>query len=110
MAWIGRMLEPKAEGGFEPWSALEPTLFALLETQVGAQFLPWSDANARAIAAGQEEFTVELAGKPYTQKPQKYHARSLAALRARYAAVPAGDRAALDALLARAGCLRWLAA
>jgi hypothetical protein len=53
---------------------------------------------------------VSLAGKAYTQKPQKYHARSLAALRARYAAVPAEDRPALDALLTRADCLRWLAA
>jgi glutathione S-transferase len=110
LRWIARMQEPKAEGEFEPWSALEPTLFPLLERQVGALFLPWSDANARAIAAGQEEFTVQLAGKAYTQKPQKYHARSLAALRARYAAVPAAAKPALDALLGRAGCLRWLAA
>jgi glutathione S-transferase len=110
MKWIGRMLEPKAEGEFERWSALEPTLFPLLESQVGARFLPWSDANAKAIAAGQEEFTVQLAGQAYTQKPQKYHARSLAALRARYAAIPAAERAPIDALLTRAGCLRWLAA
>ena len=26
VAWIERMLEPKAEGAFEPWSALAPTL------------------------------------------------------------------------------------
>jgi glutathione S-transferase len=109
-AWVARMLEPKAEGDFESWSALEPTLFALLETQVGALFLPWSDANAKAIAAGREEFSVELAGRTWTQKPQKYHARSLAALRARYAAVASTARAPLDALLSRAGCLRWLAA
>lgn len=110
LAWVARMLEPKADGDFESWSALEPTLFPLLETQVGALFLPWSDANAKAIAAGQEELGVELAGRPWTQKPQKYHARSLAALRARYAAVPAAGRPPLDALLSRAGCLRWLAA
>jgi glutathione S-transferase len=110
LAWVGRMQEPKGEGDFERWSALEPTLFPLLETQVGALFLPWSDANARAIAANQEEFTVQLAGHAWTQKPQKYHARSLAALRAKLAAVPSGDRPALDALLTRAGCLRWLAA
>jgi glutathione S-transferase len=110
LAWVARMLEPKAEGDFESWSALEPTLFPLLETQVGALFLPWSDANARAIAAGQQEFTVQLAGRTWTQKPQKYHARSLAALRARHSAVPDAARASLDALLSRAGCLRWLAA
>jgi glutathione S-transferase len=106
MAWIQRMLEPKAEGDFESLAALEPTLFPLLQSQVGALFLPWSDANARAIAAGSEEFRCELAGRSWVQKPQKYHARSLAALRARHAALR--DRAALDPLLERAGCLAWL--
>ena len=106
MAWVERMLEPKAEDGFEPWSALEPTLLPLLERQVGALFLPWSDANARAIADGREEFDVELASGEWTQKPQKYHARSLRVLRERYAAVT--DKGRLDAVLERVGCLRWL--
>jgi glutathione S-transferase len=106
VAWVDRMLTPKAEGDFEPWSALEPTLVPLLERQVGAIFLPWSDANARAIAAGQEEFSVELSTGTWTQKPQKYHAKSLKALRDRYAAV--ADKSALDPILERTGCLRWL--
>ena len=38
-----------------------------------------NDANAAALAKGSEEFTVELAGKTWTQKPQKYHAKSLSA-------------------------------
>ncbi len=107
-AWVERMLEPKAEGAFEAWAALAPTLEPLLALQIGALFLPWSDANARALAAGQEEFTVELASGTWTQKPQKYHARSLAALRARFAAV--ADHAALDPILERTDCLRWLRA
>jgi hypothetical protein len=107
-AWIERMLEPKADGGFEAWPALAPTFEPLLARQIGALFLPWSDANARAIAADQEQFTVELASGTWTQKPQKYHARSLAALRARHAAV--ADRSALDPILERADCLRWLRA
>ena len=40
-------------------------------------------------------------GKPFTQETQKYHAKSLAALRARYAAV--ADHATLDPILDRAG-------
>jgi glutathione S-transferase len=106
VAWAERMLEPKREGDFEPWSALSPTLAPLLESQVGRLFLPWSDANSRAIAAGQEEFGVELDGRTWTQKPQKYHAKSLAALRARYAA--AADDAALNEVLESTGCLRFL--
>ena len=37
--WIQRMLAPKAEGPFEPWSALEPTLVPLLREEV-AGLLP----------------------------------------------------------------------
>ena len=102
-AWIERMLEPRVQGDFEPWASLAPTLEPFLTQFVGALFLPWSAANAAALAAGDESFTVELEGKPYTQKPQKYHARSLAALRARYQALP--DREAVDAALEKTGCL-----
>ncbi len=105
LAWVQRMLFPRAEGDFEPWADLASTLTPLLERQVGRLFLPWSVANAAAIDSGAEEFTVELAGKKWTQKPQKYHAKSLAALRARYGAA---KEAALDALLAKTGCLAAL--
>ncbi len=106
VAWIERMLDPKSEGDFEPWSSLEPTLAPLLERQVGRLFLPWSAANAQAITDGQKEFTVELDGKDWTQKPQKYHARSLAAIRQKYAEL--ADRSAIDPLLERTGCLEVL--
>jgi hypothetical protein len=108
VAWIERMLGPKAEGDFESWDALAPTLLPLVERQIGMLFLPWSDANAKAIAAGQEEMSVRMPVGVWTQKPQKYHARSLAELRKKYAAVR--DKACLDPILERAGCLRWLAA
>jgi glutathione S-transferase len=107
VAWIDRMLEPKAEGDFERWEALEPTLAPFLESQVGARFLPWSDANAKALVGGAEEFVVELAGEKYDQKPQKYHAKSLKVLRERYAAV--ADKRMLDPILERTGCRRYLA-
>jgi glutathione S-transferase len=106
VAWVERMLEPKADGDFEAWETLEPTLLPLLRDQVGGLFLPWSDGNAKALAAGQEEFSIELTSGVWTQKPQKYHAKSLAALRARYAALP--DKRALEPILETADCLRWL--
>src|SRR5262249_38031360 len=106
LAWVQRMLWPRAEGEFEVWSRLESTLMPLLQRQVGRLFMPWAVANAAAIAAGREEFSVELDGRTWTQKPQKYHAKSLRALREKYAAVP--DKGALDAVLDRAGCLAGL--
>ena len=104
--WIHRMLNPRAEGEFESWSSLESTLAPFLAEQVGALFCPWTVANAAAMAAGNEEFSVELAGKTFTQKPQKYHAKSLLAIREKYAT--AEGREALDPVLERAGCLAAL--
>ena len=103
--WVHRMLWPRAEGDFEEWSSLEGTLMPFLEGQVGKLFMPWTLANERAMAEGSEEFSVELAGQTWTQKPQKYHAKSLAALREKYAAA---DSALLDPVLDKAGCLAGL--
>lgn len=108
LRWIERMLDPRAEGDFEPWASLERSLFPLLRDEVGAIFLPWSTANAKALASGEATFEVTLAGARFSQGVQKYHAKSLAALRARYAAGAA--RSDLDPILDRAGCLAWLTA
>lgn len=105
--WIHRMLWPRAEGEFETWEALAPTLAPFMAGPVARLFLPWTVANAAAVAAGAPEFTVTLDGRQWTQKPQKYHAKSLQALRAKYAAV--SDRAALDAVLTAVDCRAALA-
>ena len=80
----------------------------ILTRQVGRQFWSWTLANERALAEGKEEFSVALGDKVWTQKPQKYHARSLGMLRAKYAGIT--DRQDLDLILAAAGCLAGLRA
>jgi len=104
--WIHRMLSPRAEGSFESWTTLAPTLMPILKTQVGGKFMPWTLANEEALSGNKEEFSVQLGDHVWTQKPQKYHARSLNMLRAKYADVP--DKAALDPILEEAGCLAGL--
>ena len=103
MGWIQRMVAPRAEGGFEPLAALAPTLTPLLAQEVGALFLPWSAANAAAIGHGHKSFTMSLGGAEWTQEPQKYHARSLAEIRRKFAAAKAAT--GLEPLLAATGCL-----
>lgn len=105
-AWVQRMLDPKNEGEFENWGSLGATLAPLLRDEVGGIFLPWSDANARALAAGEKEFSCEVRGKPFRQEVQKYHAKSLSVIRQKYAVV-AGNRA-LEKILEDTGCLKWL--
>ena len=106
MAWVARMSSPKAEGSFESWAALAPTLRPLLEEEVGGLFLPWSTANADAIARGDRSFETTLAGAAWSQEPQKYHARSLAEIRRKYTA--ARSAPGLEAILREAGCLPYL--
>jgi glutathione S-transferase len=104
--WVHRMLWPRGEGEFETWSTLAPTLMPILTRQIGRQFMPWTTANEKALTDAREEFSVTLGDKVWTQKPQKYHARSLGMLRAKYADI--ADKAALDPVLEAAGCLAGL--
>src|SRR6195952_4982102 len=106
--WVHRMLWPRAEGEFENWTALAPTLMPILVQQVGKQFWTWTLANEKALADGKDEFSVSLGDKVWIQKPQKYHARSLGMLRAKYAGI--ADKRDLDLILAAAGCLAGLRA
>jgi glutathione S-transferase len=103
--WCYRMNEPRLDGAFESWDTLAPTLEPLIQ-YIGRTFLPWSTANAKALAEGAEEFTVTIDGQAYNQQPQKYHAKSLAALRARYSHV--AQDAHLAAILKNTGCLTYL--
>jgi hypothetical protein len=68
--------------------------------------MPWTLANEAALKRGDEELTVRLGDRIWIQKPQKYHARSLAMLRTKYAAV--AEKTALDPVLEEAGCLAGL--
>lgn len=106
--WIERMLNPAVEGNWESLDALRPGLERLLKTEVARVFLPWTAANAAAVEKAETEFTVMLEGKAFSQQAQKYHARSLAEIRRKYAA--ARNASGLEAILAATGCREWLEA
>lgn len=106
MRWVQRMLSPREEGPFEDWKALAPGLVPLLKDEVGGLFLPWSTANAAAIAAGEKSFETTLGEARWLQEPQKYHARSLAELRRKFAT--AASASGLKDILREACCLGYL--
>lgn len=58
--------EPTAQGDFEDYSSLKPTLEPILREQV-ALFLAWSQANAGAIERKDKEMSVQLRGKTWWQ-------------------------------------------
>jgi glutathione S-transferase len=104
--WIHRMLWPRADGAFEGWTTLRTTLEPILRAQVGGKFMPWTLANEKCLADGKNEFSVKLGDEVWTQKAQKYHARSLGILREKYA--QALEKEALDPVLRATGCLQGL--
>lgn len=88
-------------GANEPLPAAVEALLAF----AGEVYFPFLEANAAALAAGEETFTVQLLGRPYTQGAFKYQARCLESLRRAYADLPAAARERLDPLLTRSGVL-----
>jgi hypothetical protein len=104
--WCYRMIEPRSDGAFESWDSLAPTMKPLL-AYIGRYFLPWTSANALAVQQQAPEFSVDLAGRAYVQQPQKYHAKSFAAIKARYREAP--DHTAIDRILAGSQCAEGLA-
>ena len=110
-AWIEAVAcaDPHDPAGYADWPQLAPTLQPLLREQVGGLFLPWSDANAKALQDGAETMECTLPdGRRWHQTPQKYHARSLAEIRGKYARLPADSW--VHEALREAGCQEWLQA
>ena len=85
----------------------KPIIGKLLE-QVGTIYAPFLLANAAAMEAGENTFSIEVMGKPYSQGTFKYQLKCLADLRARYAALNADAKAKLDPLLEENSCLESL--
>ncbi|GLQ06727.1 glutathione S-transferase family protein [Sneathiella chinensis] len=105
-AWIDRMVDPAAEGAFEPWADLAGTLVPLIRDQVGGLYMPWAVANSQALMQEAPTFTVSLRGCDFTQDTMKYTGRSFMALRKRYQ--DAGDNGLLEEALIKADCLKPL--
>lgn len=100
MRWLANLDDASGvEGAWrDPAAAPIPAVTGLLK-MAGEIYLPFLLANARAAAAGQETFTVELSGRAYSQGTFRYQVKCLAELRAAYAGLSAAARKMLDPLL-----------
>ncbi|HTW35946.1 MAG TPA: glutathione S-transferase N-terminal domain-containing protein [Rhizomicrobium sp.] len=91
----------------DPKMPLSPAVRGLLKL-AGEIYFPFLLANAAAVAKGVETFSVAIGGRTYSQGAFKYQAKCLAELRSAYAALDAQTKAALDPVLAEAGCIQPL--
>jgi glutathione S-transferase len=73
-------------------------LLGLLQ-QAGDTYLPFLDANAKAVSAGAERFAIETPHGPYEQSGFKYQARCLEALRREWDDLDMMDRRRLAAVI-----------
>jgi glutathione S-transferase len=105
--WIARMDNPRVEGAFVGLGAVREALVDLVRGEVAVTYLPWMAANAEAVASDAPAFAADIAGSPFSQKPQRYAAKALDELRRKRAL--AADNAALAAFLAETGCEAILA-
>ncbi len=107
VGWIERMDSPKDEGEFATFEAVRSDLVELLREELAGAYLAWMSANAQAVEDDAVGVSVEIAGRAFVQKPQRYAAKAFAELKRKRAAV---DDEALSALLLETGCDAFLAA
>ena len=105
-AWVGMMedqsgVEP-GDGDWDTVAKLPATLSAVL-AEIGRVYPPVMLANAKAVMAQAPKVTATVDGQVWTQQPFTYQAKCLQWLRQSHAALPAGARAEVDAVLAPTG-------
>jgi glutathione S-transferase len=104
--WIERMENPSVVGEFAKFDTLREGLSELLQHEVAGAYLVWMAANAQAVADDAPGASIEIAGRTFAQKPQRYAAKAFAQLR-RKRAEAAGSEA-LAAMLDATGCDAFL--
>lgn len=99
--WLDHADDAGGIGG--DWLAADEALAAApvqaLLAQAGDTYLPFLEANARAIEAGAETFSLEIEGGTYAQGVFKYQVKCLAGLRAEWQRLDADTRGALKRLI-----------
>ena len=105
-AWITLLDDASGEEEGAWMSPDEPLPSAVVELLqiAGDVYFPFLQANARAIAAGEDSFSLELMGKPFSQGVFKYQIKCLAWLKEEYASLSGDPKERVDAVLKETGC------
>jgi glutathione S-transferase len=106
-AWIARMDNPRVEGPWASFETLAGDFAELLRQEVADAYLAWAAANANAVSDDAPRVNLDIAGRLFSQKPQRYAAKALAELKRKRGAL---SHDGLAALLAQTGCEAVLAA
>lgn len=100
-------------------SGIEPADLSLRDLGAGTAdllrlasdiYLPYLQANERAVAGGETSFSFEVDGHRYTQAPFKYHAKCYRVLRDKFSALDPVSLAQVEAVLGGAELLSFKSA
>jgi len=107
--WIARLDD--ASGVEGEWPTNDQKTMERLEPllrYVADIYLPFLDANAKAVATEAETMHVRILGQPFEQAPFRYQSRCFIALRERYAELKADQKALIDPMLKKIGALQFI--
>lgn len=96
------------EGAWMSPDAPLPAAITELLTLCGEAYLPFLVANRDASENGKDEVRLSIFGKPFAQAPFRYQVKCYSRIQSLYNRLADGDKARLDPLLERTGCLKWL--
>ncbi|MEE4193533.1 MAG: glutathione S-transferase family protein [Halieaceae bacterium] len=105
LEWVARLWNTRlADCAAEAPQAVPDDIGPLLE-EVGNSYLPYLNANAAAVAAGNKRFDVQVGGVAYRgARYSRYRVWCLAELRRQFEALPEAAGLKARALLERHGC------
>jgi hypothetical protein len=99
--WVDRMENPDAQGEFITFAHAADDFAEFLRAEVASVYLPWMAANADAVAED-GLVRVQIDGRVFGQKPQRYAAKALAEIQRKFQQVAANE--VLLELMSSTGC------
>jgi glutathione S-transferase len=108
--WVERMGDTSGvEGTWRGAEEPHPPAVVDLLRMAGTYYLPFLQANARALANGEPMVEVTLDGQPFRQGAFKYQGKCLKWLREELASLSPGPQGRIEPLLRETGCWESLA-
>ncbi|TDG13468.1 glutathione S-transferase [Seongchinamella unica] len=105
LEWVARLWNTRLAECDGAWPQSLPDDIEPLLADIGASYLPYLNANARAVAAGHRRFDSEVGGVSYKRaRCSRYRVWCLKQLRSHYNALGEHDRRAGREVLERTGC------
>ncbi len=105
-AWVARTWDAREQATGDALLEGVPADWGPLLDEAGRGHLAWLSQNARAFAAGRSRFDARIEDVVYENVPvSAYRVWCLERLQSRFAELGSSDRAEVDALLERHGCL-----